>query len=181
MRLFAASDRYERVNGSAYREHEVALPNELTLEQLRVLVDRLVRELAGAKPYMYAVHRPTSALQGDVNTHLHLMVVDRVPDGIARTPVQMFSRYNPQHPERGGCRKDSGGKTPLQVRYDMTRLRERIAATENAVLEEFGHAARVSSKSLREQGINRTAERHLGPARIKGMSLQDKEVYVSKR
>ena len=181
MCLFAASDRYERANGSAYREHEVALPNELTLEQLRVLVGRLVRELAGNKPYLYAVHRPTSALQEETNTHLHLMVVDRVPDGIVRSPEQTFSRYNAKHPEQGGCRKDSGGRTPLQVRHDMTRVREKIAATENAVLEEFGHAARVSSKSLCEQGLVRIAERHLGSATVNRMSPAQRAEYVSGR
>lgn len=181
MCLFVASDRYERVNGSTYREHEIALPNELTGDQLRKLVDRLVRELAGVKPYLYAVHQPTSSLDGDANTHLHLMVVDRLPDGVARPPEQMFSRYNAKHPERGGCRKDSGGRTPLQVRHDMTRVREKIAATENAVLEEFGHGARVTSKSLCEQGINRTAERHLGPATVNRMSLAQRDEYVSGR
>jgi hypothetical protein len=181
MRLFAASDKYERANGSTYREHEVALPNELTLGQLRVLVDRLVRELAGGKPYLYAVHRPASALQGEMNTHLHLMVVDRVSDGIVRSPEQTFSRYNAKHPEQGGCKKDSGGRTPLQVRHDMTRVREKIAATENAVLKEYGHAARVSSKNLREQGINRTAERHLGPARVNRMSQQERQAFASNR
>lgn len=117
MQLFASSDKYERANGSVYREHEIALPNELTLEQLHELVDALVRRLAGNKPYMYAVHQPTSALQSEMNTHIHLMVVDRVPDGIERPAEQMFSRFNAKHPERGGCRKDSGGRTPLQVRH----------------------------------------------------------------
>ncbi len=181
MQLFASSDKYECADGSAYREHEIALPNELTLEQLHELVDALVRRLAGIKPYMYAVHQPTSALQAEMNTHLHLVVVGRLPDGIERPAEQMFSRYNAKHPERGGCRKDSGGRTPLQVRHDMTRTREMIARTENAALEKFGHEARISSKSLREQGINRAAESHLGPARIKGMSLQEKEDYISKR
>src|SRR5690348_16414945 len=83
MFLLAASDKYERANGSAYREHEIALPNEFTLGQLRELVDSLVQNMARNKPYMYAVHRPTSSLQGEMNTHLHLMVVDRLPDGIA--------------------------------------------------------------------------------------------------
>lgn len=181
MQLFASSDKYERANGSAYREHEIALPNELTLEQLHELVDALVRRLAGIKPYMYAVHQPTSALQSEMNTHIHLMVVDRVPDGIARSAEQMFSRYNAKHPERGGCRKDSGGRTPLQVRHDMTRTRETIARTENAVLEKHGHEARVSCKSLREQGINRAAEKHLGPAKIKRMSTAEKQEHVESR
>ena len=181
MQLFASSDKYERANGSVYREHEIALPNELTLEQLHELVDALVRRLAGNKPYMYAVHQPTSALQSEMNTHIHLMVVDRVPDGIERPAEQMFSRFNAKHPERGGCRKDSGGRTPLQVRHDMTRTRETIARTENAVLKKYGHEARVSSKSYREQGINRVPERHLGPARVKRMSTTEKQEHVDSR
>ncbi|WP_194936644.1 hypothetical protein [Stenotrophomonas sp. MH181796] len=58
------ADRHERANGSAYREHEIALPGELTQPQLVELAERLAQRLAGSKPYQYAIHAPEGALGG---------------------------------------------------------------------------------------------------------------------
>ncbi|MCI3049250.1 hypothetical protein ML378_26340, partial [Escherichia coli] len=40
--------------------------------------------------------------------HAHIMMSQRVNDGIERTPEQYFRRYNARYPERGGAKKDSG-------------------------------------------------------------------------
>ena len=40
--FWQAADEYERENGASYREHEIALPGELSLEQQRELVLALV-------------------------------------------------------------------------------------------------------------------------------------------
>src|SRR3546814_9778396 len=55
-------------------------------------------------------------LGGIPNPHIHLMYSDRVSDGIDRTPDRVFARFNPTHPAAGGCRKDSGGRTPIELR-----------------------------------------------------------------
>lgn len=41
------ADKHERANGAVCREHEIALPNELTVDPLITLKEGLVRELVG--------------------------------------------------------------------------------------------------------------------------------------
>lgn len=180
-RLWKAADQYECANGAAYRELMIALPRELAIEELRLLVERMVRELVGIKPYQYAVHAPMSSLEGQDNPHLHLMYSDRLPDEVARPAERMFSRYNPKEPARGGCRKDNSGRTRQQLREDLVLKRKTVAALQNEFLEENGCAARVDHRTLKEQGEERKAELHLGQARINRMSEEEKAVYVSRR
>lgn len=176
-----ASDKHERANGSVYREHEIALPAELSQAQQLELVEELKRELAGDKPYQYAVHAPASSLEGVPNVHLHLMVSDRLPDGIERSPEQTFRRYNAKKPELGGARKDSGGRNRLELRDELIEVRRKCAELQNVALAKHGHGARVDHRSLREQGVERAPERHLGPARIRSMGPEEKERYVAER
>ncbi len=179
--FWLAGDKFERKNGAVYREHEIALPAELTQEQQLELTQEIIKTLVGAKPFQFAVHSNTSSLEGISNTHLHLMYSDRLQDGIARTPEQTFSRYNAAHPEQGGCRKDSGGRGSLALRDHMIEMRRQCAEAQNAALARYGHAARVDHRTLKQQGVQRTPERHLGQARIRSMSAADRAEYVEAR
>lgn len=179
--FWKAGDKHERANGAVYREHEIALPVELTPEQQKELVGDMIPAMVGDKPYEFAMHAPTSSLEGRTNTHLHLMFSDRMQDGIERSPERTFSRYNAKQPENGGCKKDSGGKNRLELREEVIKTRKACAELQNAALKKYGHAARVDHRSLKEQGINRAPESHLGPARIQGMSEGDKARIVNKR
>lgn len=179
--LWRAADEHERVNGATYRELVIALPNELAGPPLVPLVDDLIHQLVGERPYQYAVHSPQSSLQGEQNLHMHLMYSDRMPDGIERSPEQTFARFNPHNPMRGGCRKASGGRTRMQVRDELISMRERAADIQNSHLARHGYKVRVDHRSLREQGISRTPEHHLGPALIRRMSLQEKLEYSGMR
>jgi hypothetical protein len=181
LRFWRASDSYERVNGAAYREMIIALPGELSYSQLQALVDELVWALAGSKPYQYAVHAPESSLQGEINPHLHLMVSDRTPDGIERPADRMFARYNATNPTGGGCRKDSGGRTRMQVRDELIAKRKLVADIQNEHLAMHGHSVRVDHRTLRQQGVARKPERHLGQTRIRNMSVKERKDYVASR
>ncbi|WP_329741439.1 MobA/MobL family protein [Dyella sp. A6] len=175
------ADMHERANGATYREHEIALPSELTQDQQIALALRHVADIAGNRPYQYAVHAKCSSLEGWLNTHLHLMVSDRMPDGIERPPEQMFRRYNSKCPERGGCRKASGGMNLMELRDSVLRLKKQTAVAQNEALIRYGHEARVDHRSLREQGLSRKPERHLGPGRIRRMSALEKKAYLRAR
>ncbi|GMG91646.1 hypothetical protein Cmtc_28660 [Cupriavidus sp. TKC] len=179
--FWKTGDKHERANGAVYREHEIALPAELTCEQQKELVVELIQMMVGSKPYEYAIHAPNSSIEGSTNTHLHLMFSDRMQDGIERSPEQTFSRYNAKQPERGGCKKDSGGRNRLALRDELIQTRKMCADLQNAALEKHGHPIRVDHRSLREQGIERAPERHLGPARIQEMSEEDKARVVEAR
>jgi hypothetical protein len=175
------ADKHERSNGTTYREFEMALPSELSTEQQRELLDDFISKVVGNKPYQFAIHSPNSALGGVPQDHGHIMVSDRVPDGIERQPEQIFKRYNTVHPELGGCKKDSGGKPPTTLRNDLKKLRADFAELQNHHLEKNGHAARVDSRSNRERGVDKEPEKHLGAAAIKQMSEEDKAQFNDKR
>jgi hypothetical protein len=180
-KFWKAADKHERANGATYRELVIALARELNLEQLRVVVARLIAELVGNRPYQFAVHASKSSLQGEYNPHLHLMYSDRLPDGIERSAEQLFSRYNPANPTIGGRRKGSSGMTRLQVREDLIGKRKTVADIQNEYLIAHGHEGRLDHRSLKDQGRTRLAERHLGPARINSMSAEEKAKYAALR
>lgn len=180
-KFWKLADKHERANGAVYREHEIALPDELTREQQLELAAALVRVLVGKKTFQYAVHAPKSSLEGATNTHVHLMYSDRMQDEIGRQPELFFHRNNPRHPEQGGCKKDSGGKNRLMLRDEVIETRRKCAELQNAALAKYGHDARVDHRSLRQQGISRKPERHLGQARIRKMSALDKAQHLAAR
>jgi hypothetical protein len=174
-------DKNERANGVVFREHVIALPDELTREQQKQLASELVTEFAGRQPFQFAVHDKEAAMGDCPNVHLHLMISERIDDGIPRPPEQMFRRYNPHYPERGGCRKGNCGRDKLQLRDELIASRRMCAEIQNAALARHGHSARVDHRTLREQGVDRKPERHLGAARVNSMSDQDKTSYVAQR
>lgn len=179
--LWKAAEKFERKNGAAYREAIIALPAELSAEQNKALVDDLVSKLAPGKPFQFAIHAPSSSLEGESNPHVHLMTSDRMDDGIDRPAERFFSRYNAKQPEKGGRKKSSGGRNRMQIRDDVIAARKLVADTINHHLAINGHGARVDHRTLKAQGIQRKSERHLGQARIKSMSEEEKAEYVAVR
>ncbi|WP_099589189.1 MULTISPECIES: MobA/MobL family protein [Stenotrophomonas] len=180
-RFWSVADKHERSNGAVYREHEIALPSELSTVQQTELAELLAKNLAGIKPYQYALHAPEGKLGGDPNPHIHLMCSDRLPDAIDRAPEQTFARYNSKNPSAGGCRKDSGGKSPMELKQQVTAQRKLVADIQNQFLAENGYSTRVDHRSLREQGIVRPAERHLGQRFVKEMEDAEKSQYAQCR
>ena len=175
--FWAAADEHERANGATYREIEIALPRELTPEQRRALVEDFIAQEVGDKhAYQWAIHTPSAALEGGEQPHAHIMYSERTLDAIARDPEQYFKRYNAKNPEKGGCRKDSRGTDE-----HLQATRERWADVQNAHLERHGHAARVDHRSLKEQGIDRESEKHIGASRIADMPAPDVAALLTRR
>ncbi len=170
--FWSASDKYERKNGSAYREFEIALPNEISEPEFIEIAERLINELVGDRPYQYAIHNKPAALGHVPQPHLHLMYSDRINDDIDRSREQHFRRFNPAEPQRGGCRKASGGKLPAVLRADLIAARRTCADIINAALQASGYDARVDHRSNAERGIAVEPGRHLGPARVRLMTQQ---------
>lgn len=172
--FWSAADKFERTNGTAYVEFEMALPGELSTEQRVELVQKFAVQVCGNKPYEFAIHAPEAALGRVSQPHAHLMVNNRIPDSVDRSRELHFRRYNAVHPELGGCRKDSGGRHRGEMRALATAIRETWATLQNQYLEAYGHADRVDHRSYRSRGIDKVPERHLGYAKIK--QLSDREV-----
>ena len=179
--FWSAADRYERKNGVPLRQITVSLPSVQTHAENVALAKEITIALAGDKPFHLAVHAPTSAIADQPNPHAHLAICDRAPDGFSRPPELMFRRYNPGHPEKGGRRKDSGGRTPTELRQCVLHERQVVAEITNKALATNGYAERVDARSLRQQGVARAPERYLGPARIRAMSSDSKREFVANR
>ncbi len=172
--FWRTADSGERANGAAYRELVLALPRELNPDQWPPLLDDYISRAIPNKFYEYAIHCPNAALDGGLHPHVHLMFSDRVPDGIERPARQFFSRFNAVHPERGGCKKDSGGLSPVAIKEAVKLKREIWAEVQNEHLAKHGHAERVDARSYRDRGLKREVEHHLGPATIRKMSSDEK-------
>jgi hypothetical protein len=145
--LWIAADLHERHKGSAGRELVVSLPRELGRAEWQDLVGKLIQHDIGPKPYQYAIHVPREDVHENSHPHAHILYCDRVPDGIERPPERFFRRPNPKTPELGGCRKDSGGRSPKQLRLAVIKRKSLWAELQNQALASGGHAARVDHRS----------------------------------
>lgn len=179
--FWKAADEHERANGSAYREFVMALPNELTLEQNVVLVKEFVDAELKNKAFSLAIHDKEAVFANKKQIHVHVMSSDRVDDGIARDPADYFKRANSKNPERGGCKKDNPQGTKTERKAMLKALRARWAALQNKHLEMAGHDVRVDHRSYEEQGIERTAEPHLGPGFIENMTPEAIDNFAAQR
>lgn len=180
-KFWKASDAYERRNGCAAREERIALPIELNLTQQRRLVDQLVGELVGDRPYELGVHGVTAAIGQVLNLHLHLLHSERQPDGFERSASQTFKRFSATDPKKGGCRKCSGGLTRFQQGNALRAKRRKIEEVTNEALEHGGETSRVDARSFLDRGISKQPERHFGPSRVRSMSEIEKADLRRKR
>ena len=176
--FFGKAEEFEGANRRVYCEIEVALPNELKKdEQIKLAKEIAEKEVGPDKAYVLAIHDDSATLDPEKrNPHAHIQFSERKNDGIERPPEQYFKRYNANHPERGGCKKD--GRLVDRGRKEVVReIRRDIEKIQNAALEKAGHEARVDCRSLAAQRkealergdhkkaaeLDRPPESHLGP------------------
>jgi hypothetical protein len=166
--FWLASDKYERKNGSVYRELEAALPRELSSQQQQEIVQEFIDEVLGTQhPYSLSIHVKVAS-DGLPQPHVHLMWSERQMDDIERDPSRFFSRAvaarkgkdgqvrNRPNPADGGCKKIS-----MQPR--LLEFRALWADLTNKAYLKAGFQLSVSHLSLKAQGASREPERHLGP------------------
>ncbi len=150
--FWRASDRFERANGSTYREYELALPRELSRRAQLLLVRRFAEgEFGNTRPYQWAMYSPRGP-DGEERPQARVMFSDRQLDGIDRGPEQFFKRYNAKAPYKGGARKLSYGNK-LEAAQVYQAIRARWALVQNDALAAAGLELRVDHRSLRDQGI----------------------------
>lgn len=165
--FFSAADVHERANAAAAKEWIVALPNQLSNEEAGALASALARQIAGPKPWLLAVHKSEAALAGGLNSHMHLMLSDRVPDQVERPLEQVFHRFNRSRPEAGGWRKDTGALTKTELKEALKGERHGIATTINQHLENKGVDSRVDARSNRDRGLPEIPTKHLGAVGVR--------------
>ncbi|MGU0171974.1 MobA/MobL family protein [Escherichia coli] len=92
---------------------EIALPRELTPEQ-RLNWCRICTSGSRRTARLeFAIHNPKASIDGGEQPHAHIMMSQRVNDGIDRTPEQYSGAITPGIPS-GEVRKGSGNLTLTQ-------------------------------------------------------------------
>lgn len=119
--FFHMADQFERANGCAARALILTLPKGHSVRSWVNQVERYVAQDLPGKPFLYGIHAGHGGDPDSNNPHVHILYSDRVPDAHERGPELFFRRHNSYTPELGGCRKDSGGKSLLQMRIEISK------------------------------------------------------------
>lgn len=181
--FFDKSDIYERSNARSYTEYELALPNELSHEQNKQLVEEFIaKHIGNNKIWAYAIHEKAAAFDPSQNQiHAHIMFSDRiVTDGMdkCKPASKFFKRPNTKNPEKGGYAKDrtlSASKKELSM--TIKNIRQSWEEMMNDAYKANNIDKKVSCKTISaqradaiEQGdealaelLNREPQTHLGP------------------
>jgi hypothetical protein len=164
-KYWSASDRFERKNGVLFRTVEFALPVEMDQQHRERLALEFARNIAktegGLLPFSLAIHRGK-----EHNPHCHLLLSERTNDHIDRSPKMWFRRAAPKGKDRatGGARKAGIGNDSAKRKKWLEDVRKKWQDIHNfALLKWRINAPRIDHRSLREQGIDRMAQVHLGP------------------
>ena len=181
--FFACADKYERANGRAYTEFEIALPNELTHKENEKLVnDFISTHIGNNKVWAYAIHsKPATFDDSQEQIHAHIMICERIVDdemAKAKSPSKFFKRYNAKNPKNGGYQKDRRFSGYTESKDNLKLIRQSWEDMVNAEYKTHGIDKVVSCKTLKAQRdiaaetgdedmvefLNRTPQEHLGPA-----------------
>ena len=182
--FFSCADKYERTNGRAYSEFEIALPNELTHTENKKLVnDFITAHIGNNKVWAYAIHsKPATFEDNEEQIHAHIMFCERtVDDGMekAKSPSKFFKRFNSKNPEKGGYKKDERfTKSRSNAVVCIKQIRQSWEDMINAEYKNHGIDKVVSCKTLKAQRdlavaagdndladfFDREPQEHLGPA-----------------
>ena len=167
-KFFSAATRYEDKGNVRYREIELSLPNELTLEQNREIVDRFIAEHLSSHYYAYAIHDKKGMMSGERHPHVHIMFSERLIDDVEKMGERPACKYfrRAARPLKGeqvasferrrqhGAPKDKkwhNKKYLYEIRADFARI-------QNDVLARNGFSIRVDHRSLKAQQVE--AEKH---------------------
>lgn len=192
--FWEAADEFTRINGRAYEEFELALPQELTHdENIELVKSFLAQEIGDKHAYTFAIHdKPAANDSQQMQIHVHLMYSPKLQDGIERSREQFFKRYNSKHPERGGTKNDTrfSGKRGGD---ELIAVRERWEKMINNAYLERGIEKTVSCKSLAVQYaealaagdkdkaliLDRDPQVHLGP-KLTYTTLREAAKHIDK-
>lgn len=173
--FWEATDEHERANGRLYTEIDLALPRDYSLEEHKKMLDGLVEEHLKGHPYTLNIHNPPAAIDGEEQPHAHIIFSERKLDGIERDKEQFFMRANKTEPEKGGCAKDR----TWNDRDKVQAVRESWEREHNKRVFDVDQ---ISCKSLKDQGIDREPEQHLGPKKSRSLHADKiKEARASRK
>ena len=167
-KFFSAATRYEDKGNCRYKEIELSLPNELSLEQNRLIIDRFIANHLANHYYAYAIHEKSGELSGEKHPHVHIMFSERLIDDVERISERPACKYfrRAAKPLRGEQvasferRREHGA--PKDKKWHSKKfffeMREDFARIQNDVLKRNSFSIRVDHRSLHAQQVE--AEKH---------------------
>lgn len=160
-KFFSAATRYEDKGNRRYKEIELSLPNELTLEQNRQIVDSFIAKHLSNHYYAYAIHDKAGALSGQRHPHVHIMFSERLIDDVEKISERPAYKYfrraaKPLKGERVASfeRRREHGAPKDKKWHDkkyLIFLREDFARIQNEMLAKHGFPTFVDHRSLKAQ------------------------------
>ena len=167
-KFFSAATRYESKGNRRYKEIELSLPNELTLEQNRTIVDQFIANHLSSHYYAYAIHDKVGELSGERHPHVHIMFSERLIDDVEKIQERPACKYfrRAAKPLKGeqiasfDRRREHGApKDPKwHDKNYLYELREDFARIQNEVLAQNGFSIHVDCRTLKAQ--QETAEKN---------------------
>jgi hypothetical protein len=158
---FREQEKGERKNARMSDRFIGALPRELTPEQCIEAVETFCREVTQDRvPWHFALHLELDKKdEPDWNPHAHIIFRDR--------DIETGRRF--LHTSAGP--KERRELDAKGVDYWTTKdFREAWGDQMNRALERAGHDIRIDHRSLKEQGIDKEPQIHVGPASQKAAS-----------
>ena len=160
-KFFSAATRYEDKGNRRYKEIELSLPNELTLEQNRLIVDKFIANHLANHYYAYAIHAKKGKLSGERTPHVHIMFSERLIDDVERISERPAYKYfrRAAKPLRGEqvasferrCQHGAPKDKKWHDKNYLIELREDFARIQNDVLKKNGFSIRVDHRTLQAQ------------------------------
>lgn len=173
---FRQQEQGERKNARMSDRFIGALPRELTPEQCIEAVEKFCRDVTQDRvPWHFALHLELDKKnEPDWNPHVHILFRDR---DIETGRRYLYTSAGPK--ERAEL--DAKG-----IDYWSTKdFREKWSADMNHALERAGHDVRIDHRSLKEQGIDREPQIHIGPgsqnAAKKGHEFESQDRQIAGR
>ena len=162
-KFFSAATRYEDRRNRRYKEIELSLPNELTLEQNKEIVNRFIANHVSNHYYAYAIHEKAGELSGERHPHVHIMFSERLIDDVERISERPACKYfrraaKPLKGERAASyeRRRQHGAPKDKKWHDkkyLYEIRADFARIQNEVLAKYGFSIRVDHRTLKAQQI----------------------------
>ena len=152
--FWAASDRFGKVNGRSYREINVALQNELGLEDNIQLVEDFIAEsgIANEHAYVYAIHSRRSIDGTQKNIHAHIMFNEKIVEH--DRPLDRYDYFRNYAVNAAG-EPTCGYRTSTKHSSKQGILADRYLweSIVNRKFRERNIDERVSAKSLKAQRV----------------------------
>ena len=160
-KFFDAATRYEDKRNRRYKEIELSLPNELSLEQNRGIVDRFIANHLSNHYYAYAIHEKNGELSGQRHPHVHIMFSERIIDDVEKVSERPAYKYfrraaKPLQGEQVASfqrRREHGAPKDKKWhdKHYLIQIRADFAQIQNEVLAKYGFSVRVDHRSLQAQ------------------------------